>query len=200
MGRELASSLDLRTVLGRVLILSTEYVGAERGTLIVLDDHQRPIEAAIVYNHELLPYTFQQALALVEQGLAGWVMRSKQAALLTDTSQDERWLHRPDDDSRRSGAKSAICLPLMVQDKVTGILTIVHPQPGFFNSDHVSLLQAISDQASISVYNARLYASLQSATHRYHELFEDSINPIFITDWSGLILEVQPPGFPCYRV
>jgi GAF domain-containing protein len=60
VGRELASSLDLRTVLGRVLILSTDYVGAERGTLIVLDDQQRPVEAAIVYNHELLTYTFKQ--------------------------------------------------------------------------------------------------------------------------------------------
>jgi PAS domain S-box-containing protein len=191
VGRELASSLDLRTVLGRVLILSTDYVGAERGTLIVLDDQQRPVEAAIVYNHELLTYTFKQLQMIVEQGLAGWTLRNKQSVLVPDTSLDERWLHRPDDDIRRSGAKSAICVPLLVHDRVVGILTIVHPQPGFFNKDHLALIQAISDQAGIAVYNARLYASLQTATRRYRELFEDSIDPIFISDWSGQILEAN---------
>src|SRR5512146_1992213 len=54
ISRELAISLDLRTVLGRVLFLCIDNVGAERGTLIVLNDQHMPEEAAIVYNHELL--------------------------------------------------------------------------------------------------------------------------------------------------
>jgi PAS domain S-box-containing protein len=177
--------------LSRVLFLSIEYVGAERGTLIVLDDHQHPQEAAIVYNHELLSYTFQQLQAIVEKGLAGWVMRNRKSALVPDTSQDDRWLRRPDDDVKASGAKSAICIPLMARDRVVGILTLVHPQPGFLTEDHLVLLQTIADQASAFVNNARLYDSLQAATRRYRELFEDSIDPILITDWDGKILEAN---------
>jgi PAS domain S-box-containing protein len=191
VSRELSTSLELRTVLSRVLFLSIENVGAERGTLIVLDDHQHPQEAAIVYNHELLTYTFQQLQAIVEKGLAGWVMRNRKSALVPDTSQDSRWLHRPDDDVQASGAKSAICIPLLARDRVSGILTIVHPQPGFLTEDHLALLQAIADQAGAFVNNARLYDSLQAATRRYRELFEDSIDPILITDWSGQIMEAN---------
>lgn len=191
VSRELSTSLELRTVLSRILFFSVDYVAAERGTLIVLDDHQRPTEAAIVYNHELLSYTFQQLQAIVERGLAGWVMRTRKSVLVPDTSKDERWLHRPDDDIMASGAKSAICIPLLVRDRVVGILTIVHPKPGFLTEDHLALLQAIVDQAGVFVNNARLYASLQAATRRYRELFEDSIDPILITDWSGKILEAN---------
>ncbi len=191
VSRELSTSLELRTVLGRVLFLSIENVGAERGTFIVLDDHQQPQEAAIVYNHELLTYTFQQLQAIVEKGLAGWVMRNRKSALVTDTSKDNRWLHRPDDDVQASGAKSAICIPILARDRVIGILTLVHPQPGFLTEEHLALLQAIADQAGVFVNNARLYDSLQAATRRYRELFEDSIDPILITDWSGKILEAN---------
>src|SRR5450759_2258192 len=191
VSRELSTSLELRTVLNRILFFSVDYVAAERGTLIVLDDHQHPTEAAIVYNHELLSYTFQQLQAIVERGLAGWVMRTRKSVLVPDTSKDERWLHRPDDDIMASGAKSAICIPLLVRDRVVGILTIVHPKPGFLTEDHLALLQAIADQAGMFVNNARLYASLQTATRRYRKLFEDSIDPILITDWWGKILEAN---------
>jgi PAS domain S-box-containing protein len=191
VSRELAISLDLRTVLGRVLFLCIDNVGAERGTLIVLNDQQVPEEAAIVYNHELLTYTFQQLQAIVEKGLAGWALHNRKAVLLPDTSQDERWLHRPDDDVARSGPKSAICIPLLTRERVVGILTIVHPRPGFLTREHLALLQAIADQASIFVNNARLYNSLQGVTRRYRELFENNIEPILITGWDGHIIEAN---------
>ena len=52
-------------------------------------------------------------------------------------------------------------------------------------------MKAIADQASIAVFNARLYNDLQNAHQRYRELFEESIDPIFITDWEGRILEAN---------
>ncbi len=191
VSRELAISLDLRTVLGRVLFLCVDNVGAERGTLIVLNDQQAPEEAAIVYNHELLTYTFQQLQAIVEKGLAGWVLQNRKSTLIPDTSQDQRWLHRPDDDIARSGPKSAICIPLLSREQAVGILTIVHPRPGFLTEDHLALLQAIADQASIFVNNARLYNSLQGLTRRYRELYEAIIEPILITGWDGHIIEAN---------
>ncbi len=191
ISRELATTLDLHAVLSRVLFLSIHNVGAERGTLIVLDDHEEPIDAAIVYRDQLLQHTSERLKDTLDQGLAGWVMRHREAVLVPDTSKDERWLRRADDSIEQSGSKSAICLPLESRDKLVGILTIVHPAPGFFNEDNFALLQTIADQASIGIYNARLYDSLQSATRRYHELFDDSIDPILITDAQGKILEAN---------
>ncbi|MHC1781633.1 MAG: ATP-binding protein [Anaerolineaceae bacterium] len=191
ISRELSSDLDLRTVLGRVLFLSSHNVDAERGSLIVFDSSQHPTNAAIFYAGRLLDNPVPQVEGILDQGLAGWVLRSRLPALVFDTSEDERWFTRPDDSRDQSGAKSAICVPLIAQDQVVGVLTIVHPQPMFFNQAHLDLLQAIAIQAGIAVRNALLIDSLQQARRRYQELFEDSIEPILITDLKGNILDAN---------
>lgn len=191
VSRELTSALDLHTVLTRVLFLSTSNVEAERGTVIVLDEHLRPVDAAIVVEGRLIPSTIEGVKATLEQGLAGWVSRERQAALVLDTRTDTRWLRRPDDAIERSGAKSAICVPILVRESLVGVLTLVHATPNSFDEEHLALLKAIADQAGIAIYNARLYETLQATNRRYHELFEDSIDPILITNMEGNIQEVN---------
>jgi two-component system, NtrC family, sensor histidine kinase KinB len=191
ISRELASISDLRTMLARVLSLSVHTVGAERGSLIVLDSSGNPVDAALEYKGQLQPETVEQLRTTLQHGLAGWVYRHRQMVLLNDTSRDSRWLRRPDDATEQSGAKSAVCVPLMAREQLVGVLTIVHPHPNFFGTEHLELIQAIADQAGIAIRNAQLYDSLNEASRRYYELFEDSVDPIFITDWDGNILEAN---------
>ena len=161
VSRELASALDLRTVLQRILFQSLKYVGGERGSIVVLDDNGRAVDSTIVYGRKVHNHTTQQLRETVERGLAGWVVRKRQPAWIPDTSRDERWLRRPDDAVDKSGAKSALCVPLMARERLVGVLTLVHPEPGAYNQEHFNLVQAIADQSGIAVLNARLYAESQ---------------------------------------
>lgn len=161
VSREVASALDLRTVLQRVLYEAIQNVGGERGTIVVLDDSGKPVDATIVYGKHFHEHTTQQLRDTVERGLAGWVLRNRKAALIPDTSRDERWLRRPDDASDKTGAKSAICVPLTARERIVGVLTLVHSVPNTFGPEHLELMQAIADQAGIAVLNARLYTESQ---------------------------------------
>ena len=80
ISRELTSDLDLRTVLARVLTLSSKYVEAERASIVVLDDG-RPVDAAIIVDEQLKPHTIEQLIGILDQGLAGWVIRQKKATI-----------------------------------------------------------------------------------------------------------------------
>lgn len=191
ISRELNTTLDLRTILTRVLTLGARYVGAERASIIVLDDQMQPVEAAISYGDNPHPTSFERIGDVLSSGLAGWVARTRQVAWLADTSQDERWLKRPDDAPEQTGPKSAICAPLLATENLVGILTIVHPQKNYFTEEHVGLVRGIADLAALAVRNARLYTSLQTAHRRYRELFEASMDPIFITNWQGGIMDVN---------
>jgi PAS domain S-box-containing protein len=191
ISRQLVTSLDLGTVLDRVLMLSIDNVGAERGTLIVLDENQNPVTAAVIYNDVIHEYTIDQLKDTLTRGLAGWVLTNKQAVLVDDTSADDRWVRRPDDSLDRSGAKSAICVPLMTRERLVGVLTMVHPAPGYFIQENLALLQAIADLAAMAIRNAQYYESMQIAHNRYYQLFEDSVYPILITSWTGTILEAN---------
>jgi hypothetical protein len=161
VSRELASALDLRTVLQRILFQSLKYVGGERGSIVVMDDNGKVVDSAIVYGRKIHDHTTQQLRETVERGLAGWVVRKRQPAWVPDTSKDERWLRRPDDALDKSGAKAALCVPLMARERLVGVLTLVHPEPGAYTKEHFNLMQAIADQSGIAVLNARLYAESQ---------------------------------------
>jgi PAS domain S-box-containing protein len=191
ISRELTSALDLRTVLTRMLHLSTQNVGAERGSVIVMDEHQHLVDAAIIYEGRLTPHTIDPLKSTLEQGLAGWVVTRREPALVTDTSQDKRWLRRPEYENDLSGAKSAICVPILAREELVGVLTLVHARPNSFGDEHLALLKSIADQAGIAIQNARLYASMQAAQKRYQDLFEDSIDPILITNLDGKIQETN---------
>jgi len=161
VSRELASALDLRTVLQRVMFQSLKLVGGERGSIVVLDDSGKAVDAATVFGSQIHEHTTTLLRDTIERGLAGWVVRNRQPAWVPDTSKDERWLRRPDDAADRSGAKSALCVPLVTRERLVGVLTLVHPVPGSYTKDHFDLMQAIADQAGIAVLNARLYAESQ---------------------------------------
>ncbi len=161
VSREFASALDLRTVLQRVLFQSLKYVGGERASIVVMDDNGKTVDAAIVFGTKMQRSATQTLRETVERGLAGWVVRNRQGAWVPDTSKDERWLHLPDDSAEKSGAKSALCVPLLAKDKLVGVLTLVHPEPGAYDESHFNLMKAIADQAGIAVLNARLYAESQ---------------------------------------
>ncbi len=161
ISRELSSALDLRTLLERVLLLSMQNVGAINGSIIVLDDEGVPVDSAIVAGSTIHNHTTERLRDTLERGLSGWVLRERQAALVVNTNHDPRWMPRQYMEDEKQNPKSAVSAPILVRDRLVGILTLVHPTPGFFTSEHVSLVQAIADQAGIAVLNARLYADSQ---------------------------------------
>lgn len=161
VSRELATALDLRTVLQRVQYEALQNVGGERCSIVVLDDAGKAVDATIVYGNKVHEHTTQQLKDTMERGLAGWVVHNRKGVYVPDTSKDERWLIRPDDAMDKSGVKSAICVPLLAREKMVGVLTLVHPKPEAFAEEQLDLMQAIADQAGVAVLNARLYTESQ---------------------------------------
>ena len=133
------------------------------------------MDAAIIYGEKIYTHTVQQLRETIEKGMAGWVVKHHKPVLVNDTRQDTRWLRRPDDDTNRTGSKSAICVPLMAHQKLVGVLTVVHPQINFFNTDHMNLLQSIGDIAGIAALNARLYAESEKRARVMTALIDNAI-------------------------
>ena len=174
ISREFAAALDLRTVLQRVLDLSMQNVGAISGSILVLDDQGRLVKSAITTGSQFHDQTTEQLRITFERGLAGWVIRNRQAVLLPDTSKDERWVSRTEEAGEPAAAKSAVSAPILARDQLVGAITLVHPAPGFFTREHLNLVQAIAGQAGIAILNARLYAESQRQTLMMAALAESS--------------------------
>jgi D-sedoheptulose 7-phosphate isomerase len=147
ISRELAEKLDLHTLLEQILIMTLQNTGAASGSIVVLDSEGKVIEGAMAYEGELQNQNAQQMADIVQGGLAGWVIEHRQGALISSTSEDPRWLPRAWEKGR---SRSALSVPLLSQNRVVGVLTMVHPETGKFTREDLALLTAIALAVSVN--------------------------------------------------
>ncbi|MFN2291329.1 MAG: GAF domain-containing protein [Anaerolineae bacterium] len=149
----LATSLDLDWVLSRVLELSISATDANNGSIFLLTSHGSP--SSRVLSRGLAPLEEDQVISQVlSHGLAGWVVRHDEGAVVRDTTADPRWLTLPDDPSPPA---SALAVPLATDERVLGVLTLDHDEPGHFDRRHMALMMAIAHQAATAIEKARLH-------------------------------------------
>ena len=124
------------------------------------------------------------------QGVAGWVAREGKGVIINDVSKDPRFNIETD---RRTGlaTKAIACAPLRYRSQVIGVLEAINPTSGNFDTDALLVLSGIASLAGTTVRHAQLFERLQAAHQSYRELFEDSIDPILLTDFNGRIIEAN---------
>ena len=155
ISREISTRLNPDELLPRLLQHATSITQAQTGSLIIFNVGERVLHSALMVEGRFWPNE-KGIAAKLHSSLAGWVVRNRQAALVQNTLEDSRWVQRPDD--VRTGAKSAICVPLMGRERVAGVLTVVKPAPNTFQPDDLSFLTTIAEQSGIAIENALLFA------------------------------------------
>lgn len=128
---------DMRYVLGRVLQMTLTELDAASGSIILLDEKGAVREGCLAYNGET-NYTDTWS-EMVQQGLAGWVIKNHEPALIENTLTDPRWVKREWDD-RKETSRSVVAIPLSVGDKVIGVLTLARPAEKKFSADELDVL------------------------------------------------------------
>jgi PAS domain S-box-containing protein len=152
---QLAASLDLDRVLNRALELVVEAVGAGQATILMLEpDSGRLIQRASLGTGKRLPIGGVPTRFSRGEGLAGWVVEHREAAIVPDVLQDPRWV---DSQGKERAYRSALAVPLIVSEEVLGVQLMFHRQPDYFNEDHLLLVETAVLQVANAVNNAELY-------------------------------------------
>jgi PAS domain S-box-containing protein len=161
---EVSASLDLDRALNRTLALLNEAIGAEQGTIMLLDPEDNLLHYRAGYGYLAKSDPAQRGFTLkVGEGLAGWVVKNRQAVLIEDLESDPRWVKTPASDP---GHRSAIVAPLVVGEDVIGALLVFHRQPHFFSPELLNLVQAIAGQVGVAINNANLYELIRDQAER----------------------------------
>lgn len=190
LSSRLATSFDLQSAIEQILSLSMEYLETERGSLVVMED-KIPIDAALMYNNRIFFNNAAQFADVVKRGLVAWVIENRQAAFINNTIIDPRWLKRADDQLDHTGSKSAMCIPLAVEEDIVGVLTIVHPEPDYFTQEQFDFLQVAAKQAALAIQNSKRFSNLIDEKKYYQDLFSDDILAQIVTTANGEILEAN---------
>ncbi|MFC1572754.1 SpoIIE family protein phosphatase [Candidatus Eisenbacteria bacterium] len=95
-----------------------------------------------------------------EQGLAGWVAKHGEAALVNDARGDNRLRHLLDK-KMDFEIRSVMAVPLHRVSKVIGVLEVLNSRrPEGFSREDLGMLEALGNQFSVALANARLYEKL----------------------------------------
>lgn len=143
ISQELSQQLEAQDLLKRTLQLCLEGIGAASGSILLLDDSGDVAQAAMAYAGQIETPSAQQLADILKQGLAGWVIENRQAALVASTRDDPRWLRRSWDHNNGT-SRSVVSVPLLDRNRVIGVMTLTHSKTGQFNQDHLVLLAAIA--------------------------------------------------------
>jgi signal transduction histidine kinase len=158
-------------VLGRLIetlmTLALEHAGAERGLLILLRGDALQIEAEATTGRDKITVRLLEtppAPAQVSDSVLQYVMRMRESVILDDASAQNPF--SADEYIRQKHPRSLLCLPLVKQAKLIGLLYLENNLASHvFTPARVSVLKLLSSQAAISLENARLYEAEQ-ALHR----------------------------------
>jgi D-sedoheptulose 7-phosphate isomerase len=137
--------------LQRTLQISLQNVGGNSGSILQLDPSGEVAKVATAYDGRFDAPDISGISDLVQKGLAGWVVKNRQAALVPNTREDPRWLLRMWEQSDGL-SRSAVSVPLLERDRVSGVLTLVQKDAGLFSQDHLVLLASIAVFVSFNNY------------------------------------------------
>jgi len=157
---ELGASLNLDDVLRSTLLRVSGAVGATRGSLLLLEEDSGRL--LLVGTVEQGKIGFRQRCPShlrLGVGLAGWVAENREGTLVPDVTKDARWQWF-EDAPLRDDVRAAICVPLVSESVLVGVVTLTHPQVGHFSPEHLRQLTTIAGPVAAAISNAQLYEAV----------------------------------------
>lgn len=187
----LGESLELGDVLSKAIHMVSELMEVEVALIFTLDEETQEL---MLVAYEGVSDEFVQAVDKIKmgEGVYGEVALTGQAVVVEDAARDHR-LTRPE--VQKMQIQTQLIVPLLVRDRVRGIVCVAMRRPRQFIHEDIELLTAVGTQIATAIENARLYEEERLVAHRlvasernYRRLFEDASDAIWVHDLTGKII------------
>jgi len=158
IGEMVNASQGVEPVLQTLLSIAREAVPADAGEVCLWDETERVLRPRGWVGDAAYVLALAEAGGVYREGegISGWVARYRKPVLVADTSDATAVLpHLP---LERIPYRSFVAVPLALNGRFVGTFELAAAAPGHFSQKDLALLQAVSTQFAIAIYNAELYA------------------------------------------
>src|ERR1700704_27142 len=188
-----SGEIVLGELIKTLLRIAVEHAGAERGLLILLPGDEPRIAAEATTGRGQIEVTLRQTAASpaeLPESVLHTVIRTRESVILDDALAQNPF--SADEYICQKHARSILCLPLVKQSKLIGVLYLENNLASHvFTPERISVLELLASQAAISLENARLYNDLQEREAKIRRLVDSDIIGIITWDLDGRILEAN---------
>jgi PAS domain S-box-containing protein len=92
----------------------------------------------------------------------------------------------------QAGIRCWLGVPMLVGDRLIGMIALDSRQPGFYTEEHARLARTFAAQAAIAIENARLFDQTLADAKELEAVFNAIADLIFVLDSDSVILEANP--------
>jgi PAS domain S-box-containing protein len=183
---DLASQLELSSVLQAVLRRAAGLLNVTGGELAIFDDATD--ELVIVASHNMGTDAVGTRMALGE-GAMGHVARTHDPLIIPSY---QAWTGRSEKYTQQT-VQTVMAAPLLIGNRLVGVIASVHSDPGrAFGPDDLRLLQLFAPHAAVAIENARLYTETQHQKQFFEDLVRTSPVAIVTLDLDFRITSCNP--------
>jgi sigma-B regulation protein RsbU (phosphoserine phosphatase) len=160
VSQEFSSILALDELLDKIAKIVRSLISYDAFSILLLDAEQK------VLRHRFSA-RYDQRVNLdnipIGKGITGASAESREPIRVVDTLVDPRYIASHPD------IRSELAVPLIVQDRVVGVMDVESERMGYFTEDHTRLLGLLAPQIASSVENARLYEQIAIREQRLED-------------------------------
>lgn len=152
LAQEFSSILQLEKLLDKIAKSVRTLINYDAFIILQVDESAKVMRSLFSLRYD---QRVQIDVLPLDKGITGAAARSRHSVLTRDTSADPRYIES------HPGIRSELAVPLIVKDRVIGVMDLESEHVAAFTEDHVRTLGLIAPQIAIAIENARLYEELE---------------------------------------
>ena len=152
ISRAITSDLYLEDILKLIVTLTANVIKAKVCNVWLIDEKKQEfnIKATQSMHQEYL----NKKTIKLNEGIVGLVAREKKPKIIFDVLKEEQYKEKKL--ARKEGLISMASIPMMVKDKVIGVLNVYTNKPYEFSKAEITLLSTIANQAAVAIEKTEL--------------------------------------------
>jgi len=152
ISRAITSDLYLEDILKLIVTLTANVMKAKVCNVWLIDEKKQ--EFNIMATQSMHQEYLNKRTIKLNEGIVGLVAREKKPKLIFDVLKEEQYKEKKL--ARKEGLVSMASIPMMVKDKVIGVLNVYTNKPYEFSKAEVTLLSTIANQAAVAIVKTEL--------------------------------------------
>src|SRR6202795_1035329 len=146
------TTLDLETTLRRVAELVRKVIDYEIFAILLLNEQRQELYVRFQVGYP--PDIVDRIRVKVGQGITGRAAETRQAQLVADATREDFYIEA------LPNVHSELAIPLIVKNRLIGVIDIEARQKGYFTEEHKRLLTLIASRMAVGIENARLHTRI----------------------------------------
>jgi len=167
VGQTVSSTLDLETVLTRIVSHAVQLSGTDGGAIYEYDEASEEfLLRATDHMEEELINALRANPPRLGDGLVGRAAASREPVMVPNILEERAYAPRMRQMLERFGFRASLAVPLLREDRIIGGLVVRRKSTGEFRPEVIELLKTFATQSVLAIQNARLFREIEDKSRQ----------------------------------